>query len=320
MPEGAWISGALEFVASTGAEGVELISDQMITGAPKPTDETVGAWRRALDESGLVPVCNDIFINSTIYRNRTLRTAEQAELLKLELEVTKRLGFSLARLVSDTSPDVTEAVLPFAESIGVTMALEIHAGMSFGGAVTTRWIEMMERAQSERLGLVIDFGIFCDRIPRVATHYFETLGLTPAVAEELGHLYATAGDTMRVFGNGFSGGRIEFPEDLSALFAGPVDAEYAFFTTGYENTPLDVLDRYFPYVKHSHGKIYEMTVAGEEYSIDYPTLVAHLDELGYSGYISTEYEGNRFVPVDEPVFDREQIRAHQELLGALIGK
>ena len=64
------LAGALEFVASTGAQGVELISDQMIKGTPFPSDEMVTTWRAALEKSGLAPVCNDIFINSTIYWNR----------------------------------------------------------------------------------------------------------------------------------------------------------------------------------------------------------------------------------------------------------
>jgi sugar phosphate isomerase/epimerase len=128
------LAGALDFVASTGAEGVELISDQMIPGTPHPSEDTVTAWRRALDASGLRPVCNDVFLNSTLYANRTLRVPEQVAMLEHELDVSKRLGFDLVRLVSDTSAEVTLAALPHAERIGVSMALEIHAGMSFQGS------------------------------------------------------------------------------------------------------------------------------------------------------------------------------------------
>ena len=85
---------------------LDFVADQMIKGTPFPSDETVAGWHKALDASGLVPVCNDIFINSTLYRNRTLRVPEQVELLKRDLDVSKRLGFDLVRLVSDT-PGVT---------------------------------------------------------------------------------------------------------------------------------------------------------------------------------------------------------------------
>lgn len=309
------LAGVLDFVREVGATGVELISDQMITGTPHPSEETVRRWRTLLEASGLEPVCNDIFINSSLYANRTLRPSEQVDLLKAELDVSKRLGFDLVRLVSDTSPEVTEATLPYAERLGVTMALEVHAGMSFGGTLTAQWIDMMRRAQSEYLGLVVDFGIFCDRHPRVSTNYFRSIGLTPAVAAKVEALYLEHGDTLRLFAEGGDHG-MNFPPELTSLFRGPVDGEYSFFSTGYESTPLDVYDRYHPYVKHFHGKFFEMTDEGVEYSIDYPSILAHLNRLGYDGYIASEYEGNRFVPVDEPVHDLEQVRRHQAMLAA----
>jgi len=309
------LPGVLNFVASTGAQGVELISDQMIKGTPFPTDETESQWRSALDASGLVPVCNDIFINSTIFRNRTLRVPEQVEFLKRDLDVSKRLGFNLVRLVSDTSPEVTLATLSYAESIGVTMALEIHAGMSFQGALTRSWIEMMKKAQSEYLGLVIDFGIFCERHPRVSTNYFKSIGLTPAVADKVEELYEANGDTLQAFGTGF-GHDMNFPDELTSLFRSPIDAEFSFFSTGYENTPLEVLDEHFDYVRHFHGKFYEMLPDGTEYSIDYPKVITRLNQLGYDGYIASEYEGNRFTPIDAPVDDQGQVHAHQAMLAA----
>ncbi len=308
------LAGVVDFVAGTGASGIELISDQMIVGTPFPSEDTVRDWRAILDRSGLAPVCNDIFVNSTIYRNRTLRVREQVELLERELDVSKRLGFDLVRLVSDTSPEVTEGALQHAERIGVTMALEVHAGMSFGGAVTRRWIEMMRRVQSTHLGLVIDAGIFCQRVPRVSRVYFESIGLSPQVADKVDALYARHGDTARIFGDTFTGGRLDVPADLEELYASPVDAEYAFFSTGYENTPLDVLDEYAQYLRHVHGKIYEITDDGVEYSIDYPAVLSRLDAIGYDGFVSTEYEGNRFVLIDQPVHDQQQVVAHQRLL------
>ncbi len=307
----------LQFVADSGAQGVELISDQMIKGTPNPSEETLRNWRVALDRSGLVPVCNDIFINSTIYKNRTLRPAEQVELLKKEIDVSKQLGFDLVRLVSDTDPDVSLAALPYAESQGVTMALEIHAGMSFKGRLTAAWVEMMKKAQSEYLGLVIDLGIFVHRLPRVFLNYFKTIGATPALADRLDAMYVENGDVMRVVSeDGAHGGT--FPGYITELYRNELDPDLAFFSTGYENTPLDVLDEHFDYIKHFHGKFYEMLEDGSEYSIDYPAILTRLNQLGYDGYVSSEYEGNRFVPVDLPVDDQGQVRAHQAMLAAHI--
>jgi hypothetical protein len=189
--------------------------------------------------------------------------------------------------------------------------------MSFQGSFTKEWIDMMKKAQSERLGLVVDFGIFCDRHPRVSTDYFTSIGLTPAVAAKIDELYAAHGDTARLFGDMFGGGG-GFPADLTELFQSPLDAEYSMFSTGYENTPLESLDEHIDYIRHFHGKFYEMLPNGTEYSIDYPKVITRLDKLGYDGYIASEYEGNRFAPVDAPVYDQNQVRAHQAMLAAHI--
>lgn len=47
-------------------------------------------------------------------------------------------------------------------------------------------------------------------------------------------------------------------------------------------------------------------------------VIAHLTELGYDGYIASEYEGQRFVPVGEFVDDTDQVRRHQQYLKSLI--
>lgn len=312
------LAQSLAFVADTGATGVELISDQMIKGAPCPTDETVRQWRTALDASGLAPVCNDIFINSTLFANRVLRPAEQLELLLRDLELSARLGFSLVRLVSNTDADVTLAALPHAERLGITMALEVHAGMSFQSPGTAAWIAAMKAAQSAQLALVVDTGIFCQRHPRVSTNYFLELGLTPAVAEKIDELFAKHGDTRRLFSRPGTD-EMSYPTELTSLFRSEIDGEYAFFSTGYEFTDLSVLREYAPYIAHLHGKFFEMH-QGHEYSIDYPAVIQALHDIDYDGYIASEYEGNRFVPVGGEVNDQGQVRAHQAMLTSLIAK
>lgn len=306
------LQGQIDFVASLGAEGIETIGDQSFQGTPFPSDETVTAWRRAVDAAGLEMVCNDILLDSALYRNRTLRLPEQVDLLKQQLDVSHRLGFPMVRLTSDVSDVVTEAALPHAEKLGVVMTAEIHGGMSFDEPRAARWVAMMKRLQSEYLGLTIDFGIFCDRHPRLPIDYFLSMGLTPAVAEKVEELWAANGDFHRVL----QANQHRFPEELSSLFRGPVDFEFCIFAGGYENTPLEVLDDNIDYIRHFHGKFFEMLPDGTEHSIDVPRILARLNQLGWSGYVASEYEGNRFTPIGQDVDDQGQLRAHQELLAA----
>lgn len=310
------LGGVLEFVTDLGA-GVELISDQMIKGTPHPSAETLATWDGLVERLNPTLVCNDIFINSTLYKNRVLRPDEQLDLLVADLELSRRLGFSMVRPVSDTATEVLEAALPAAERLGIVMAMEVHAGMSYTNSFTAGFIDLCERTGSPWLGLTVDLGIFCDRLPQVWTNYFRTLGTSPEVIAWVEQCYIDNGDTFRVFKAAGPHG-MNFPEELTKLFKKPIDAEFAFFSTGYESTPYEMFDRYFGLTRHIHGKFYEMTPELTEYSIDYPRFVAHLAELGYDGYIASEYEGQRFVPAGEEVHDTEQVKRHQQLLANLI--
>jgi sugar phosphate isomerase/epimerase len=56
--------------------------------------------------------------------------------------------------------------------------------------------------------------------------------------------------------------------------------------------PRDLLP-YLPYVFHMHAKFWGISDDLEEGSIPYDTVVKALNEIGYSGYLSAEYEGSR---------------------------
>jgi hydroxypyruvate isomerase len=57
-----------------------------------------------------------------------------------------------------------------------------------------------------------------------------------------------------------------------------------------------------------------------EYSIPYHEVIPVLVEGGYQGYISSEYEGNRWLHDALPVDSTEQVRCHQLMLKQLLGE
>lgn len=303
-------------------EGIELLSDQMIHGAPHPAEETVAAWKGLMQKYGFEAVCNDIFINSTLYRNRRLTLDEQKGLLRDELVNTQRLGFSMVRLVSDTNPELVEPLLPLAEELGVVMALEVHGGKSFGTVNTQRFVEVMQRLDSPFVGLIIDTGIFCRSYPEVARAYSLALGVSPAVVKYIDAVFESGTDPNRLYGAKDPHDRsrpIIPPADLLPLIKNEQDMQYVVFASSYENTPFETLDEYLPYIKSFHGKFYEMTPEGEEPSIRYAGLIEYLKEKGWGGYICSEYEGNRWVLPGQTVDGLGQVCLHQEMLKRLIG-
>ena len=303
-----------KFLKELGAE-MEFISDQMLKGTPHPSEESLKEWDMLMSKYEVKPICNDIFINTCLYKNRTLTTKEATAALIEEIKLANRLGFKLVRLVSKTPPEIIEPALAYAQKYDVTLALEIHGGMSFDNPMTKAFIDVIHKLNSPYLGIVVDTGIFCRRHPRVATNYFRSLGVNEEVIKYIDDIFATGSDPKKFFTK--QGGR---PKELLDLCKNELDHMYTIFADGYEVSEFSILDEHMPYVKHFHGKVYEMTEDGVEYSIPYDELIKYLDEKGYEGYISTEYEGNRFALDGEEIKELEQVKKHQDMLKKYIAE
>lgn len=307
-----------QFLKELGA-GMEFISDQMMKGTPEPLEEVLAEWDRLVNKYQPTLVCNDVFINTCLYKNRTLTGKESTDLLIKEIKLAHRLGFPMLRLVSNTPAEIIEPALIYAEKYQVVLTLEIHAGMSFDDPHTQAYLNVMKKLNSPYVGLTVDTGIFCKRHPRVSTNYFRFLGTSEEVIRYIDNIFAGGTDPKRYFAEHKQEGQM-FPGELKALIKNNNDFEYVLFSTGYEMSDYHILDDYIPYIKHIHGKIYEMTEEGTEYSIPFDEVIHYLEEAGYEGYISTEYEGNRFALPDAPILDKENVIAHQRMLKKYLGE
>jgi hypothetical protein len=77
---------------------------------------------------------------------------------------------------------------------------------------------------------------------------------------------------------------------------------------------------FMPFIFHIHGKFYEMLEDYTEYSIAYAEIIPVLVEGGYSGYLSSEYEGNRHIQDAHQVDSVEQVRRQQVMFSRLLGE
>jgi sugar phosphate isomerase/epimerase len=301
---------------------LEFITDQMMKNSPFPRMETLNEWDRLIRTYKVKPICNDIFVNTNLYANRKLKTHEAIDMLIHEIKLAHRLGFGIVRLVSMTPPEIIEPALPYAEAYDVILAMEVHGAMSFDDYETKAFCDIMFRVNSPYLGLVVDTGIFCRNHPKVATNYFLNHGLNPEVAKFIDGIYKSGKDPKQVLGTGMFLGKNQhgqtYPKELTDLFKSEVDALYCMFSCAYENSPIEILDPYLPYVKHFHGKIYDVNEAGIESSIDYKEIFDYLNKKNWSGYVSTEYEGNRFAVEGEEVSGWQQVLRHQSYMKKLI--
>lgn len=307
------LEDCLKELAQQGVEGVELISDQMLKNAPFVSDEEVANWKELINKYNIFPTCNDIFINTKLYRNRLLTQKENLQLLKNELILANKLGFKLVRLVSLTPTDIIEDALPLAEELDVVMALEVHGGMGLDHPETKKFTDIMFRVNSPYLGLVVDTGIFCRKHPRVSTEFFLQQGLNKELADFIDNEFAEGRDVLHISHPGTA------PAHVQAMIKSKIDQEYLIFAGGYEITPFSDLDKYLPYIKHFHGKFWEITDEGIEYSIPYDQFINYLKENNFNGYIASEYEGGRFALPGTEIDAVSQVRAHQKMLKKYIG-
>ena len=296
------------FMKDNSVDGVEFLPDQMMYNSPHPSEADLAEWDRLCTTYNIKPVIADVFLNTNLYQNRTLTKKECVDLLIDEIKLANRLGMKQIRLVSFTPAFVLEPLIPYCEKYDVKMGLEIHAGLSFDKQKTKDYIAEMKRLNSPYIGLVIDTGIFCKRVPRVMENYCKCLGTSQEPIDFINARFEAGGDGRGIYAP--DGG---FIPELASLLKSDVDYMYASFADGYENEPYTVLDEYMPYIFHVHFKLFEMTENGE-YSMDYKGILQYLHDHDYDGYVSTEYEGNRWTLPGHPIQEKEQVIAHQKYI------
>jgi sugar phosphate isomerase/epimerase len=294
--------------AGFGAKGIELLGEQMVPGFPKLTDAFVDQWFGWMEKYGTTPTCHDAFLDTKRYKHRLLTQDEEVESVIRDLKFAKRLGFKIIRILVSTSPETMEKCIPHAEEYGVKMGIEVHAPFHFEQPWILRHIDLMDRTGSKFYGFVPDMGIFTNRYPRVQRDRFVRSGVRPEIADYICDAYQ-----KRVFAEYIVG-------NVREMGAIPIEIAMAENTRHQTWSNPKRLLEHMPRIFHIHGKFYEMVDDRREYGIPYEQIVPLLQQGGYDGYISSEYEGNRHIEDAYPVDSAEQVRRHQQMLKSLLGE
>jgi sugar phosphate isomerase/epimerase len=78
----------------------------------------------------------------------------------------------------------------------------------------------------------------------------------------------------------------------------------------YEHSNLQIIKEIMPYIVHVHGRFFNIN-DGDEEAVRLAGAVETLQESGYEGFMSSEYEGHHRYPDNGTI---EQIRHHQRLV------
>jgi hypothetical protein len=281
-------------VATDGyGPGLEIIGFSSFRGFPDVDDRFAGWFRDLVDEVGLVQTSLAINADIGIHRDRMLSQEELVEYMRRQIEAAAKLGFPIARVQISLTPDSMEALVPVAERYGVTLALEVHADQYASHPRILALRDRYEQIGSPLLGFTADWGATVSGFAPSLIEAYRRRGaseeLLGAVVDLWNSFYeqgppADQADHGQRFGR-FIG--------LAAQHGQPqFGIDFAINGTGlFGPARVDDWLEIMPWVRHVHGKFFGIDENGEEPSVPVRDLVRLLVEQGYTGAISSEYEG-----------------------------
>jgi sugar phosphate isomerase/epimerase len=263
-------------IADIGATGIEILGEGNIPNYPSPDAAWIDHWHGLVDSYKLTPTNFGSWVDTTRFYGRDLTAEEGADQLQLDLRLAKQLGFTSVR-----------------PKFGVTSwELDPHP----------IWEQVVE--QSLDLAAELDV-VICPEIHSptpikhpVTQHYLDFIDKT---GTEHFKLLIDTGifQTAAVLENAESLGT-EDEEDIPAPLR-PL------------RVPMTDLAEVLPHTHFIQAKFFEIDDDLHDLHVPWPDIVKTLEDAGWSGYLSSEYEGRR-----EPGRGRDQVRRQHALLRSLV--
>jgi len=285
-------------VGSLGpGQGVEVVAPQMMRGYPSIAEESQQIFLRAADRYGMVPTCLAGYSDPTIITGRDMNDEEQFEYLAVQVQAAKRMGFAVLRI--GACETVFTRLVSYAERMGVKLGIEIHSPRTI--ELIGDIVERVEQVDSEYLGFVPDWGCFCHSVADVFVNRQLRLGVPRPIADRIVELWDERVAQPEMEAEVEAMGGDEIAQNM-------VMESQVYFAHG---EPAE-LRRIMPRIVHTHGKFFHADEGGTQ-AIRLGEVVAELRDGGYSGWISCEYEGHRWVEPDK-LDALGQIKAIQNLI------
>ncbi|WP_294293682.1 TIM barrel protein [uncultured Sphingomonas sp.] len=301
------LDDCVAFAASIGARGIEILPEQNIPSFPNVSDREVDSLKDLVARHGCEWTCYDMFLDTKRRADRLMTDEEQIASIRRDLNLCNRLGIRNMRVLVFVRPDILERCVPYAEDLDVHMGVEVHAPWHMEHAWILRTVEVADRLGTKHLGLLPDMGIFMKHYPPAFRARFEREGARPEVTQYIVDQHeAKILAEYTIF-------------DVAVKMKGN-PAEVRMAETLRHNpfsNPKRIRD-YIPYFRHIQAKFYEMTPDDRDPSLAYDEVIPELVAGGWSGYLSSEYEGNRWVQDAGAVDSREQVSRQHRMFERLL--
>lgn len=300
------LEDCIKAVSDMGATGVEIIPEQMINEYPNLSDEFLEKWFGWMEKYNVIPTCADAFSEALLFKNRVLSDDELVDLMERDLKVASQLGCFVIRTLCTTPMRIIERSLPIAEKYGVKIGIEIHAPLDLDSSWFDPYQKLIDKCGSKWFGIIPDMGVFQMRPSRIHAERAIRDGANAKIVEYINEAYMAKIDMGRV------------AADIEKMGAKSMDLGW--LRTAYHTlyTNPQALKKHKDYIFHIHAKFYDMLEDCTDDCLDYENVIKVLQEIGYDGYLSSEYEGNRTIQDAFPVDSVEQVSRQHKMFRRLI--
>ena len=288
------LEGLIRKVAAEGyGPGLEVIGFSSFRGFPEIDDRFAGEFRDLVDEVGLVTTSLAVNADIGIHRDRLLTQDELIEYMRRQIEAASKLGFPIARVQISLTPDSMEQLAPIAEQYGVTLALEVHADQYASHPRILALRDRYEQVGSPYLGFTMDWGATVSGFAPSLLEAYRRRGASDELLAKVVDLWNAFYQQGPPADQAEHGQRFGAFIGLAAQNGRPdLGIDFGINGTGlFGPARVDDWLEIMPWIRHVHGKFFGIDERGEEPSVPVRDLIGLLVEQGYSGAISSEYEG-----------------------------
>ena len=262
-------------IADLGATGIEILGEGNLPKYPSPDAAWIDSWHGLVEKYGLTPTNFGSWVDTTRFYGRALTAEEGAEQLQLDLRLAKELGFTSVRpKFGVVSWDLDPH--PIWEEV-VTRSLDLAAELD---VVICPEIHSPTPIKHPVTQSYVDF------IEKTGTEHFKLLIDTgifqTAVVREAAEQIDSGDDD-------------DVPLPLRPL-----------------RVPMSDLAEVLPHTHFIQAKFFEIDDDLHDLHVPWGDIVPTLEQAGWNGWLSSEYEGRR-----EPYRGRDQVRRQHALLRSL---
>ena len=223
-----------------------------------------------------------------IHRGRLLDEDEALEYLEPQIATSRAMGFPVCKASVIPTRSFLEGLVRILEKYGdLKFGYEIHSPLAVDSPEILQLRELYEAIGSPLLGWTPDFSSSMHSVPPSLIAAHQESGMS----RELTELAIEVWNSDTTMPQKFE----RFATEAPALGATPADMGklQMMLTMHGRQDPRrwsEIMDR----VVHVHAKFYGIDSNGDEPSIDNATIIDVLVDGGYTGYISSEWEGHAY--------------------------